>query len=59
VTALQPDIDASVILKSERDKAMRVREAMLAWLRAFEEMHDLPRTPTSRERGEHRVKRDE
>lgn len=37
----------------ERQKALRVREAMLAWLRAFEDMHDLPRAvPTKVERGE-------
>jgi hypothetical protein len=36
---------------SERDKALRVREAMLFLLRAWEEMYDLPRAvPTKRER---------
>lgn len=36
---------------NERDRAMRVREAMLMWLRAFEDMHDLPRSiPTRLER---------
>jgi hypothetical protein len=41
----------------EREKALRVREAMLAWLRAFEDMHDLPRAvPTKVERGERDAK---
>lgn len=36
-----------------RMKAMKVREAMLADLRAFEDMYNLPRSvPTLRERGE-------
>jgi hypothetical protein len=39
-----------VILKMRAD-ALRVREAKLADLRAFEEMHDLPRSiPTRAER---------
>lgn len=37
----------------EREKAMRVRNAYLALLRAFEDMYDLPRSvPTKVERGE-------
>jgi hypothetical protein len=37
--------------EQQRTKALRVREAKLADLRAFEEMHELPRAiPTRRER---------
>lgn len=54
--AMHP-VDARAIL--EREKALRVREAMLAWLRAFEDMHDLPRAvPTKVERGERDAKQE-
>ena len=37
----------------EREKAMQVRNAYLALLRAFEDMYDLPRSiPTKVERGD-------
>lgn len=45
-------IDARDTLHQRDAAAMRVREAMLALLRAWEDMHDLPRSvPTQRERG--------
>jgi hypothetical protein len=48
--AMQP-VDARAIL--ERQKALAVRNAYLALLRAFEDMYDLPRSiPTKVERGE-------
>ncbi len=44
-------IDARDTLQ-ERDAALRVREALLALLRSWEDMHDLPRSvPTRIERG--------
>jgi hypothetical protein len=47
---MQP-VDARAIL--ERQKALAVRNAYLALLRAFEDMYDLPRSiPTKVERGE-------
>ncbi len=40
-------------LNREREKALAVRNAYLALLRAFEDMYDLPRSiPTKVERGE-------
>ncbi len=54
MTTSQQNIDASVILKpahTEREKALRVREAWLALLRAWEDMYDLPRAvPTRRDK---------
>jgi hypothetical protein len=45
------DERATMQLRNERDKALRLREAILALLRAWEEMYDLPRAvPTRRER---------
>lgn len=50
MTTLQPIIDERAILKRER--ALRVRNALLEFLRAWEEYEDLPRSiPTLRERG--------
>ena len=41
----------NAIAERQRHRALRLREAKLADLRAFEEMHDLPRAiPTRRER---------
>ncbi len=49
MTTLQ-HIDNAAILKRER--ALRVRNALLEFLRAWEEYEDLPRSiPTLRERG--------
>jgi len=49
VTTAQ-NLDNPAILKRER--AMRVRNALLEFLRAWEEYEDLPRSiPTLRERG--------
>jgi hypothetical protein len=46
-----PILDNTAIL--ERQKALAVRNAYLALLRAFEDMYDLPRSiPTKVERGE-------
>ena len=54
MTTPQQNVDTSVILKpahTEREKALRVREAWLALLRAWEDMYDLPRAvPTRREK---------
>lgn len=47
------DLIALRVIALLRDQAMRQREAKLADLRAHEAMFNLPRTPTSRERGEH------
>jgi hypothetical protein len=50
MTTTQHNLDASAILKRER--ALAVRNALLAFLRAWEEYEDLPRSiPTLRERG--------
>lgn len=41
----------NALAERQRHRALRLREAKLADLRAFEEMHDLPRAiPTRRER---------
>lgn len=41
----------NAIAERQRYRALRLREAKLADLRAFEEMHDLPRAiPTRRDR---------
>lgn len=46
-----PILDRSAIL--EKQKALAVRNAYLALLRAWEDMHDLPRSiPTKVERGD-------
>jgi hypothetical protein len=43
----------------EREKALAVRNAYLALLRAFEDMYDLPRSvPTKVERGERDAKQE-
>ena len=53
-TTSQQNIDPHAIMKpahTEREKALRVREAWLALLRAWEDMYDLPRAvPTRREK---------
>jgi len=50
-------VDARAIL--EREKALAVRNAYLALLRAFEDMYDLPRSiPTKVERGERDAKQE-
>lgn len=47
-----PTLDDRAILE-QRAKALRVRNAYLELLRAWEDMHDLPRSiPTKVERGE-------
>ena len=47
------DQRATMSLNREREKALAVRNAYLALLRAFEDMYDLPRSiPTKVERGE-------
>jgi hypothetical protein len=47
-----PPLDARAIMGTINPAAMEVRNAMLAWLRAWEDMHGLPRSiPTLRERG--------
>lgn len=49
----QQHIDTYATMGTADPAAMRVREAMLALLRAWEDMHNLPRSvPTRRERGE-------
>ncbi len=54
MTAPQQQVDPRGILpveRTEREKALRVREAWLALLRAWEDMYDLPRAvPTRREK---------
>ncbi len=56
MSTTQQNIDASVIIKpahTEREKALRVRNALLELVRSWEDMNDLPRAiPTLRERGE-------
>ncbi len=53
-TTSQQNIDQRGILpteRTEREKALRVREAWLALLRAWEDMYDLPRAvPTRRDK---------
>jgi hypothetical protein len=45
-------IDSHGTMGTINPAAMEVRNAMLAWLRAWEDMHGLPRSiPTLRERG--------
>ena len=49
---VQP-LDKPAIISPERAKALAVRNAYLALLRAWEDMHDLPRSvPSKVERGE-------
>lgn len=51
MTMQQHEIDRRVII--DREKAMAVRNAYLALLRAFEDLYDLPRSiPSKQERGD-------
>jgi hypothetical protein len=51
MTTSQQPLDARGTIDAD-PAAMEVRNAMLAWLRAWEQMHNLPRSiPTLRERG--------
>ncbi len=54
ITTTQQNIDGRATIaveRTEREKALRVREAWLALLRAWEDMYDLPRAvPTRRDK---------